>query len=377
MGTPGYMAPEQAVGDQLDHRADLYALGVVLWEAIAGRDLWTGEDITAIIAKQMREDAPPLRSVIHDPTIPEDLEDLLQQLMARNAADRPEHPGDVRDALRALSLAPAGDWGLVKTRGQTRALRPNELTGVSPVSGWLRQTLAPYPKLQDLSQRAAAELRTTPRVLLAAVVAAAVLLMGLLLSQDDEEEPNMVAPVTTDAAASAPAAQPSGSKAGSQKTKAKASANEGILDKVVNAASNAVKPALEAAITPPPKPVPAGLEETVEELLDGPRLRVRRAAARKVLEYEPRADIPEYLIPIAQFEATSRCAGRREALQAMVAVGDRRARPIVERYHDSPASGCGFLGMSDCYRCIRADLRETLDELPAGSADAADPETAD
>ena len=40
MGTPGYMAPEQAVGDRVDHRADLYALGVMLWECIAGRELW-------------------------------------------------------------------------------------------------------------------------------------------------------------------------------------------------------------------------------------------------------------------------------------------------------------------------------------------------
>src|SRR6185436_19046139 len=49
MGTPGYMSPEQAVGDKVDHRTDLYALVVVLWESIAGAELWDAPDLTSVV----------------------------------------------------------------------------------------------------------------------------------------------------------------------------------------------------------------------------------------------------------------------------------------------------------------------------------------
>ncbi len=104
MGTPGYMAPEQAVGDKVDHRTDLYALGVVLWECIAGRSLWDGDDVTTIIANQMRQDVPLLRKTTPDPTLPKALDELTQQLCARQAELRPEHAGLVRDTLRELPL---------------------------------------------------------------------------------------------------------------------------------------------------------------------------------------------------------------------------------------------------------------------------------
>ncbi len=102
MGTPGYMAPEQAVGDKVDHRTDLYALGVVLWECVTGRCLWDGPDVTTIIARQMREEVPLLRQTLADPSLPRELDALVQRLCARSADTRPEHAGLVRDELRTL-----------------------------------------------------------------------------------------------------------------------------------------------------------------------------------------------------------------------------------------------------------------------------------
>jgi serine/threonine-protein kinase len=102
MGTPGYMAPEQAVGDRIDHRTDLYALGVVLWECISGKCLWDGADVTTIIARQMREDVPLLRTTLADPSLPRELDALVQSLCARPADARPENAATVRDELRAI-----------------------------------------------------------------------------------------------------------------------------------------------------------------------------------------------------------------------------------------------------------------------------------
>jgi eukaryotic-like serine/threonine-protein kinase len=104
MGTPGYMAPEQAVGDKVDHRTDLYALGVVLWECVTGRSLWDGPDVTSIITQQMTQPVPLLRDAMPSARVPRELDALVQRLCARAADGRPEHAGQVRDELRRIAL---------------------------------------------------------------------------------------------------------------------------------------------------------------------------------------------------------------------------------------------------------------------------------
>src|SRR5690606_38983711 len=60
MGTPGYMAPEQAMDEPTDHRTDLYALGVILWECLAGRELWEGGELSDLLTRQLTVPPPPL-----------------------------------------------------------------------------------------------------------------------------------------------------------------------------------------------------------------------------------------------------------------------------------------------------------------------------
>ena len=107
VGTPGYMAPEQAVGDKVDARTDLYALGVILWECISGRILWEADTLTELVTRQLREPPPPLRDLV-GPNIPEALDRLVVALLARSPADRPASAVVVRDALRQLiTITPA------------------------------------------------------------------------------------------------------------------------------------------------------------------------------------------------------------------------------------------------------------------------------
>ncbi len=102
MGTPGYMAPEQAVGDDVDVRADIYCLGIVLWEMVAGRALFPMTDLTEIVAEQYKESVPPLGKETGDATIPATLESLVVRCLRRKRDQRPESAVEIRDALREL-----------------------------------------------------------------------------------------------------------------------------------------------------------------------------------------------------------------------------------------------------------------------------------
>jgi serine/threonine-protein kinase len=82
-GTPNYMAPEQAMGKAVDQRVDLYAVGIMLHEMIAGAPPFEGEGVV-ILAKHVNEPPPPLQGVS------DELRVFVQRLLAKNPDERPE-----------------------------------------------------------------------------------------------------------------------------------------------------------------------------------------------------------------------------------------------------------------------------------------------
>jgi len=98
VGTPAYMAPEQAIGDRnTDHRADLYALGIVAYEALAGAHPFGARTPQALVAAHLTESPAPLGERRSD--TPSSLSALVMQLLAKAPADRPQSAEAVVRAL--------------------------------------------------------------------------------------------------------------------------------------------------------------------------------------------------------------------------------------------------------------------------------------
>ncbi|AKT36909.1 protein kinase domain-containing protein [Chondromyces crocatus] len=101
VGTPFYMSPEQARGEKvIDARADVFALGCVLFHCLTGRPPFAGEDMHAALLKVVLEEAPRLREVRQD--IPEGLDGLVARMLSKDRAGRPVEGGVVADELSAL-----------------------------------------------------------------------------------------------------------------------------------------------------------------------------------------------------------------------------------------------------------------------------------
>ena len=104
IGTPGYMAPEQARGDRdVDARADLFSLGAVIFQCLTGEPAFTGQHVIALLARVLLEDAPPVTT--SRPDTPAPLADLVAAMLRKRPADRPASAAAVLAALDALGDA--------------------------------------------------------------------------------------------------------------------------------------------------------------------------------------------------------------------------------------------------------------------------------
>ncbi len=111
-GTPAYMAPEQAskLETEIDGRADMYALALVGWYLLTGRDLF-GRDTQMATLLAQAQDAPPSLQEDAELEVPQALEDLLRACLAKDPADRPASMADLVTRLRELQVItdPQGD----------------------------------------------------------------------------------------------------------------------------------------------------------------------------------------------------------------------------------------------------------------------------
>jgi len=113
LGTPAYMAPEQARNAaDLDASADIFALGCILYECLTGRRAFSGPNVVSVLCKVLLEDPPPVRDV--NPDVPEALSDLVARMLAKESAHRPR---DAQALREELELRPKADATVSGRRG--------------------------------------------------------------------------------------------------------------------------------------------------------------------------------------------------------------------------------------------------------------------
>ncbi|MDC0720215.1 serine/threonine-protein kinase [Nannocystis bainbridge] len=135
IGTPAYMSPEQAQGQDADERSDLYAFGVILFEMLAGRVPFKLATVAMVLSAQIFDTPPGLREV--EPASPDlpNIERFIRLLLAKNRDERPQSAGEALSLLRAAAeldtssnsprgrrpTVTLGSWGVAEGNAPTTA----------------------------------------------------------------------------------------------------------------------------------------------------------------------------------------------------------------------------------------------------------------
>jgi serine/threonine-protein kinase len=352
VGTPGYMAPEQAVGQPADVRSDLYSLGVVLWESVIGRALWTAPDLQHLVERQLVETPARLLAASSDKTIPPELDELVAKLLSRRAADRPPDASTVRDSLREIvKLADAEPerWR-TGARPVPTSLRPDAQAAAQAVASEAKKPSGPT-SMASAAQRALSSarpllVRTSKTAWIFAGVLSLILLSAAFLvgtgrvelrprrdvvqvAQRVAEQLNLPPPTSETLTITSTEREPVG-----------------------------------------PSGLPRSLEATYEKLLQADDRGDRNDAADALLSHLPPDEVPLYARRVASLQLARTCSEKRAEIAQLAEVKDARSLPALVRLSQKPRNGCGRKHREDCFACLREPLEALIAELEGGSARA-------
>jgi serine/threonine protein kinase len=135
LGTPLYMSPEQARGDdELDARVDVYALGVIMYEATTGRVPFIGNNYLSVISQVLNEDPKPLREI--QPELSEELEAVVLRAMAKDRVERYASATDLLNDVTALLEDPTRSTERAKITGPRKKL-PGRSKSPMKIAIWI------------------------------------------------------------------------------------------------------------------------------------------------------------------------------------------------------------------------------------------------
>ena len=135
LGTAGYMAPEQVEGKDVDHRADLFAFGCVLYEMVTGKKAFAGRSPVETLQLIVHEEPPPLGEV--SPQLPADLERIIKKCLIKEPAQRAQNANDLAVDLRMLltDVETGAAIPLAAAQGEAGGVRAMGLAGAAGLEG--------------------------------------------------------------------------------------------------------------------------------------------------------------------------------------------------------------------------------------------------
>jgi hypothetical protein len=133
MGTPAYMSPEQGMGSVIDHRSDIYSLGIILYEMVTGRVPYAAETPVAVVFKHIQDPLPSARKL--NPDLPEPVELVLLKALAKNPEDRYQNAEDfVRAIQKAVPDTDAADYSISPAATSVSSLPTQNIQPPQPQS---------------------------------------------------------------------------------------------------------------------------------------------------------------------------------------------------------------------------------------------------
>ncbi len=320
-GTPQYMAPEQARGDQVDERADLYALGVILYELCAGRPPFDASDLLVLLMQHIRESPPALPD-----HVPEPVARFILALLQKDPGRRPKSARRVSKALRKLAVpaTPANTLtGRLARGGARRLLAAGVCLAALTTAGLLWLAGSEGPTLGVVSEP---PVRPAPDASAALTRAKQLLVAGDSGGALDELEqaldiqPNL------------------GRDAGLLAAVRKAVDDPVTRDRAIELSARRLGA--------------AGVDLLYDVWACTSRKTPATRAARKWLdEPETRTRAHPAAVLALEIRAARTCGAVRDLLPRLTEQGDERSLSPLRRYRTT--RGCGFLGLGDCYKCLR------------------------
>jgi serine/threonine protein kinase len=130
VGTPAYMSPEQAQGEGIDGRSDIYGLGVIIFELLSGQQPYHGDTPMSVVVKHITDPVPHILDV--KPDLPPAVESIIEKAMAK---DRNQRFPTVKALAQALNAVARGETPNLEITDQTMVASPKTVLSKSPVSG--------------------------------------------------------------------------------------------------------------------------------------------------------------------------------------------------------------------------------------------------